>query len=96
MTINFGDTKTSDIFHGRETKASRKFPSNILLMACRKLDMINAASQLKDLKIPPDNRLEHLKGDLAGFYSIRVNKQFRIIFQWKNGNADQVKLLDYH
>lgn len=62
----------------------------------RKLDMLNAAYQLEDLRSPPGNRLEALKGDLKGFYSIRINEQWRIIFQWQNGNVLAVKIVDYH
>ena len=58
--------------------------------------MIAGANQLGDLRIPPGNCLEALKGDLAGFYSIRINDQWRIIFQWENGGADQVAIKDYH
>ncbi len=58
--------------------------------------MINAAHEITDLKVPPGNRLESLKGDLAGFYSIRINDQFRIVFKFKNGQASEVRVLDYH
>ena len=58
--------------------------------------MINAAREIQDLKVPPGNRLEMLKGDRRGWYSIRINDQFRIIFQWKDGNARDVGIVDYH
>lgn len=61
-----------------------------------KLFFIHDASELKDLKVPPGNKLESLKGNLLGFYSIRINSQWRIIFKWNNGNAFDVKVLDYH
>jgi proteic killer suppression protein len=60
------------------------------------LDILNAAVQLDELKVPPGNRLEALKGNLKGYYSIRINNQCRIIFQWDNGNVNQVEIIDYH
>jgi len=65
-------------------------------IARRKLRMLNNSQNITDLLIPPSNRLEKLKGDLKGFYSIRINDQWRITFKWNNGNADQVKIIDYH
>ena len=65
-------------------------------IARRKLRMLNNSQNLTDLMIPPSNRLEKLKGTLKNFYSIRVNDQWRIIFKWNNGNADEVELIDYH
>jgi len=73
----------------------RRFPNDILKAALRKLDVLNAAHRLEDLRSPPANRLEALKGDLAGFYSIRVNDQWRIIFRW-DADASDVSLVDYH
>ena len=58
--------------------------------------MINNSQDVNDLQIPPGNRLEKLSGDLEGFWSIRINKQWRIIFQWESGNAEEVKIIDYH
>jgi proteic killer suppression protein len=65
-------------------------------VAARKLDMIDAAAVLTDLKVPPNNKLEVLKGDLQGYYSIRINDQWRIIFKWANNNAYDVRICDYH
>ena len=65
-------------------------------MAARKLDLINAAHVLDDLKVPPGNRLEALKGDLKGKHSIRINGQWRIVFRWADGNAHEVAITDYH
>jgi proteic killer suppression protein len=65
-------------------------------MARRKLRMLNNSQDLADLQIPPSNRLEKLKGNYKDFYSIRINGQWRIIFNWNNGNADQVEIVDYH
>jgi proteic killer suppression protein len=92
---SFADAATADLYHGRNTTRVRRFPQNIIPAALRKLDVLNAAHNLDDLRSPPGNRLESLKGDLLGFYSIRINDQWRIIFQWKNGAAD-VEMIDYH
>lgn len=89
----FGDKATEKIWNGT---SSRKLPGQIQNIARRKLRMINNAQNLTDLKIPPANRLEKLSGDYKGFFSIRINVQWRIIFKWKNGNAFDVKILDYH
>lgn len=94
--VSFHDKTTADVFHGNDTKAARKIPKNIWPVARRKLDMINAAKDVKDLKSPPGNRLERLKGDLAGKYSIRVNDQYRVVFDFTNASASDVWLTDYH
>ena len=96
MIISFGDITTADLYHGRTTKQVRRFPPDITRGALRKLDILNAAHQLIDLRSPPGNRLEALKGDLSGFHSIRVNDQWRIIFRWVEGGAADVSLVDYH
>ncbi len=96
MIESFGDKGTEDLFHGRKTKRTRSFPSDLLSTAVRKLDMINAASALDDLKVPPANRLETLKGILKGYHSIRINDQFRIVFRWSDGKASEVRIVDYH
>ena len=92
---SFQDSATADLYHGRTTSRVRRFPNDILKVALRKLDVLNAAHKLDDLRSPPANRLEALKGDLAGFHSIRVNNQWRIIFRWDSG-AQDVALVDYH
>jgi proteic killer suppression protein len=92
----FGDKRTEDLFQGISSRETRKFPADLIKVAVRKLDMLNAAYQLEDLRSPPGNRLEALKGDLKGFYSIRINDQWRIIFQWQNSNVLAVKIVDYH
>jgi proteic killer suppression protein len=74
----------------------RLFPPVIIRAALRKLDMLNAADRFNVLREPPGNRLEALKGDLEGYHSIRVNDQWRIIFQWKDNNAYRVSIIDYH
>ncbi len=96
MIISFGDTATDDLYHGRESNRTRRIPPNIKHAALRKLDILNAAQSLEDLRQPPGNRLEVLKGDLVGYHSIRVNNQWRIIFQWDNNDAHRVSLTDYH
>ncbi len=96
MIVGFGDAGTEDVFHGDNTKAARRIPTVIWNTACRKLDMLNAAHELLDLMVPPGNRLEALGGTLTGHHSIRINKQFRIVFQWKDGNAHEVRITDYH
>ncbi|HMA63776.1 MAG: type II toxin-antitoxin system RelE/ParE family toxin [Fibrobacterota bacterium] len=96
MIVNFRDKATGDIFNGVYSKESRKIPQNIHSIAIRKLDMINAAIRIEDLRIPPGNRLESLKGELAGFFSIRINDQFRIIFTFSQSNAFNVQIVDYH
>ena len=75
---------------------SKKLPREIQETARRKLRMINNSIDVVDLRIPPANRLEKLKGDLQDFYSIRINNQWRIIFIWENNNAFEVKIVDYH
>lgn len=96
MITSFGDSATEDFYHNRPTNRVRRFPPNIRSMALRKLDVLNAAPRLDDLRSPPGNRLEALRGDLAGFHSIRVNDQWRIVFRWIDGTAREVSLTDYH
>jgi toxin HigB-1 len=96
VIASFSDEGTADLYHGRLTSKVRHFPHDIRQRALRKLDVLNAAHQLIDLRSPPGNRLEALSGNWEGFHSIRVNEQWRIVFRWENGNAYEVKLLDYH
>ena len=93
MIVSFEDKETEKIWNGF---VSRKLPREIQETARRKLRMINNSVDISDLRIPPANRLEKLKGDLKEFYSIRINNQWRIIFKWENGNAFEVKIVDYH
>lgn len=74
----------------------RKFPRNIQQRAFIKLNALDAAVRLEDLRLPPSNRLEALKGDRRGQYSIRINDQWRICFVWREGHAEQVEIVDYH
>jgi proteic killer suppression protein len=96
MIVSFGDEATADLYHGRQTSRVRRFPQDITKRAWRKLDVLNGAQEVSDLRAPPGNRLEALKGDKAGYYSIRVNDQWRIIFRWEDNNAHDVQLTDYH
>ena len=96
MIASFGDRATEDLYHGRQTSRVRRFPRTILSAALRKLDVIRATRQIQDLRMPPGNRLELLKGDYAGWYSIRVNQQWRIVFRWESDGAHDVMLKDYH
>jgi len=93
MIKSFLDTQSESFY---VTGKSKKIPSIIHKVALRKLDYLNAAFTVEDLRIPPANRLEKLKGDLKEFYSIRINKQYRIIFRFENDNAYDVKITDYH
>ena len=93
MIKSFGDRETEMIWRGIQ---SRKFPVDIQNVARRKLRMINSSQNINDLRIPPANHLEKLKGDLAGYYSIRINEQWRIIFTWESNNATEVQIIDYH
>lgn len=93
MIVSFGDKTTRKIWNGEWVKG---FSTEIQEIARRKLRMLNNSVDIKDLMIPPSNRLEKLKGNLKDFYSIRVNDHWRLIFKWNNGNADNVELIDYH
>lgn len=79
-----------------ERKRVRRLPSDLQQTALRKLRMLHAAASLEDLRIPPANRLEKLSGDRAGQWSIRINQQWRICFEWKDGDAYEVDIVDYH
>ncbi|MBF0489819.1 MAG: type II toxin-antitoxin system RelE/ParE family toxin [Candidatus Omnitrophica bacterium] len=96
MIITFLSEATRDIYDGLESKQARRMPQTIWKVAQRKLDMLNAAYSLNDLKSPPANRLEVLKGHLKGKYSIRINDQYRLVFEFRDGNAYEVEIVDYH
>jgi len=96
MIKSFEGKSTEDIWNGGNTPAARKIPRQIWDVAFRKLDMINAAVNLDALKVPQGNRLEKLRGALRDFHSIRINDQYRIIFRWESGAADDVEITDYH
>ena len=96
MIVSFSDDATADLYHGTNTHHVRRFPPPIKHLALRKLDVLNASDSLNDLRQPPGNRLEALKGDLAGYYSIRVNDQWRVVFRCEGNDAHEVSLTDYH
>lgn len=96
MIASFKDRATEALFHGETGKAIRRIPATIHSIAWRKLDLLNAARALGDLRAPPGNRLEVLQGDLRGKHSIRVNDQWRIVFRWNSGDAHDVEMTDYH
>lgn len=93
MIQSFRDKETEKIFR---RELSKKLPQDIRRLGLRKLLMINAAYDWRDLKVPPGNRLEELRGDRKGQYSIRINQQWRICFKWAKGNAEDVEIVDYH
>jgi len=93
MIVSFGNSDTEKVWNGTRVK---KLPTEIQNIGRRKLRMINNSVNLTDLKVPPANRLEKLSGNLRGFYSIRINDQWRIIFKWDLGNASEVEIIDYH
>jgi proteic killer suppression protein len=93
MIKSFSDKEAERIF---ERRFSKKLPPEIQAIARRKLEMLDAAEALTDLLIPPANRLEKLSGDRQNQYSIRINSQWRICFEWKDGNAHGVEIVDYH
>lgn len=93
MIRSFADREAERIWGGRR---SRRLPSDIQDVALRKLRMLNQAQVLADLRVPPGNRLEALKGARAGQHSIRVNQQWRICFTWREGGASDVEIVDYH
>jgi proteic killer suppression protein len=93
MIISFENSETEKIWNGYRVK---KLPREIQEIGRRKLRMLNNSFSLIDLKVPPSNRLEKLSGGLKGYYSIRINDQWRIIFKWQENNAAEVEILDYH
>lgn len=95
--MTFADVSTEDVFNGRDSKAARKVcPPDVLRVARRKLIQLAAVESLSDLRIPPGNRLEELRGSWTGFHSIRINDQFRVCFRWHEGGAVDVAIVDYH
>ena len=93
MIRSFADKETERIWNG---DLARRIPNQIQALARRKLRMLNAAQRLDDLRIPPANRLEGMKGKRTGQYSIRINDQWRICFLWNEGQCDEVEIVDYH
>ena len=96
MIRSFGNKSTEDFYHGRRTSHARRIAASLRSAAVRKLNLINAAAVIEDLRVPPGNRLEKLSGELKDYHSIRINDQWRVIFRWSDGGADEVELIDYH
>ncbi len=97
MIRSFKDGATEDLFFGRGSKAARKaLPRELWWQAGKKLDALDSAGVLVDLRIPPGNRLEALKGDRSGQHSIRINDQYRICFLWTENGPEDVEVVDYH
>jgi proteic killer suppression protein len=95
MIASFGDAATEDLFHGANTKAARTIDKAIWPIVRRKLDLLNAAARLEDLRVPPGNRFEALKGDQKGRHSIRVNDRYRVTFRFEHSTAHDVRCEDY-
>lgn len=96
MIRSFRDEATADVYYGRDTKAARRLPKPLWPVIRRKLDALHRARTRQDLRLPAGNRLEALKGDRTGTFSLRVNDQYRITFQFEGGHADDVTCEDYH
>jgi proteic killer suppression protein len=96
VIASFGDSATEDLYHGRPTSRVQRFSREVAAVALVKLDVLNGAAALLDVRSPPENHLEMLKGDLKGFHSIRVNDQWRLVFRWEGDHAHKVRLMDYH
>ena len=95
MISSFGDATTADLYHGNDTKAARRIGRELWSRVQQKLDLLNASTSIEDLRTPPASRLEKLRGGLAGFWSVRVNQQYRIIFRFANGNCQEIRCTDY-
>ena len=93
MIVSFGSKETERIWYGNRIK---KIPIEIQQAGRRKLRMLNNSQNITDLRIPPSNRLEKLKGKIKDLYSIRINDQWRIVFRWESNNAHEVEIIDYH
>jgi len=97
MIRSFADQATEDIFNGKNSRAGRRaLPQQLVRVALRKLEQLDSVEQLEDLRIPPGNRLEALKGDRDGEHSIRINEQYRICFVWSDSGPEAVEVVDYH
>ena len=96
MIESFGNELAEDLFADRRSRAVRALPPELYRRARRKLLYLHDAASLKDLRVPPGNRLEGLRGRRRGFHSIRINEQWRIVFRWSAGTALDVQVLDYH
>ena len=96
MIESFGNGLAEDLFFDRQSRETRRFPPDLRRVARRKVLYLHDAAELGDLRIPPGNRLKELRGKWAGFHSIRINDQWRVVFRWQEGRAHDVAVLDYH
>ena len=96
MIRTFGNALAEDLFDDSNSRAVRSFPAELRRIARRKLQYLHDAADLSDMRIPPANRLEKLKGEWSGFHSVRINDQWRLVFRWNAGNASDVQIVDYH
>ena len=96
MIVSFDNALAEDLFDDKNSRITRSFPSDLRRVARRKLLYLHDAAELGDVAVPPGNRLEQLKGRGKGFYSIRINDQWRVVFRWVGGNAREVQVVDYH
>lgn len=97
MIRSFRQVGVEDVFYGRDTKSARALcPTELIRAARRKLEMLDSAESLEDLRCPPGNRLEALKGDRKGLHSIRINDRYRLCFEWTESGPVEVEIVDYH
>ncbi len=96
MIRSFGNPLARDLFFDEKTRAVFRFAPELRRAARRKVLYLHEAAELNDLKVPPGNRLEVLKGDWRGYFSIRINNHWRVVFQWSQGDAFDVRIMDYH
>jgi toxin HigB-1 len=96
MIESFGNRLAEDLFFDRRSRETRAFPPELLRVARRKVLYLHDAAELDDLRVPPGNRLEPLKGRRKGYHSIRINDQWRLVFRWEQGHAQDVTVVDYH
>jgi proteic killer suppression protein len=98
MIKSFGNDFAALIYQGKPLprKLSNQFPAELIKKAVIQLDLLNRAGRIEDLYFPPSNHFEALSGDLSGYYSIRINRQWRIVFRWNDGNAEEARIMDYH
>ena len=96
MIRGFGNQLAEDLYYDRKTKATRSFPPELRRIARRKILFLHDADELRDLRSPPGNKLEALRGDRKGSHSIRINDQWRVVFLWKGSDAYEVEVVDYH
>lgn len=96
MIRGFGNQLAEDLYYDRKTKATRSFPPELRRIARRKILFLHDAAELRDLRIPPGNKLEALRSNRKGSHSIRINDQWRVVFVWKGSDAYEVEVVDYH